>query len=191
MSTAVVGRLWHNADCSKSREALQLLEASKSSFTVREYLKHPPSMKELQALGAKLAVPPSEWVRDPPDGAGSGDLLAAVLDNPAILQRPIFELGDRAIVARPPTLVLTVLEAQRLASARELVEPAKVNWPLVVFTFAFAGSYLAYVYLVELPADQAAAAAEVPQPEAGSGVHRLLPDGRQLMKDGSIRSAPK
>ena len=56
-----------------------------------------------------------------------------------------------------------------------------IPWATVGFTATVIGAYVAYFYLVEqprLPPD--------PEPLA-SEVVRLLPDGRKLMKDGSIQ----
>jgi arsenate reductase len=43
-------RLYHNPRCSKSREALSLLENAGANIEVVEYLKHPPSYEELERL---------------------------------------------------------------------------------------------------------------------------------------------
>ena len=47
-------RVYHNARCSKSRSACQLLEERGLGFEVVEYLKTPPSRDELAALLALL-----------------------------------------------------------------------------------------------------------------------------------------
>ena len=58
-----------------------------------------------------------------------------------------------------------------------------IPWVTVATTAAVLGAYVAYFYLVEqpsLPPD--------PEPSLASEVLRLLPDGRMLMKDGSIQA---
>ena len=58
-----------------------------------------------------------------------------------------------------------------------------IPWVTVATTAAVLGAYVAYFYLVEqpsLPPD--------PEPSLASEVVRLLPDGRMLMKDGSIQA---
>lgn len=122
----------------------------------------------------------------PSDGV---DALAAVIADPARLQRPILELGDRAIVARPPELVLTLLEEERLAKAREMLEPSPINKPMIATTIVVFGAYVAYAYLVEIPAYKAEEAAKPAEPHLGAGEAKVLPDGRILMEDGSIRAA--
>ena len=190
MSSIPRGRLWHNPDCSKSREALRLLRDAEATFTIREYLVDPPTRPELEALGQRLRLPAREWTRDVPSKqvVSDAELLSAVIEKPSLLQRPIFELGERAIVARPPERVLELLEEEKLAVARQMLEPARVNWSLVAFTLAFSGSYLAYVFLIERPRDEAEEAACLPPPALAPGVVQILPDGRLLMEDGSVRA---
>ena len=49
--------LYHNNRCSKSREALALMEQSGKVFTVRYYLDEPLSAAELMALLKALQLP--------------------------------------------------------------------------------------------------------------------------------------
>ena len=53
--------IWHNPRCSKSRQALALIEASGAPFTLRKYLEDTPTLEELKAARAALGDPP---VRD-------------------------------------------------------------------------------------------------------------------------------
>ncbi len=46
-------KIWHNPRCSKSREALALLEAAGAEITIVEYLKHPPTRDELARVYAR------------------------------------------------------------------------------------------------------------------------------------------
>ena len=55
--------LWHNPRCSKSREALALLQAKDIEPEVRRYLEDAPSYDELKAAQAALGVPAIEMVR--------------------------------------------------------------------------------------------------------------------------------
>ena len=56
-------RVYHNARCSKSRSACQLLEEKGVQLEVVEYLKNPPSRDELADLLNKLGLPAEAIVR--------------------------------------------------------------------------------------------------------------------------------
>lgn len=108
-------QIFHNPRCSKSREALTLLQDRGLTPQVIEYLQHPPTLETLKALQAKLGLPARELLRSNEDAyrdlklddASLNDtqLLRAVVDHPALLQRPIVVDGDRALIARPPELL--------------------------------------------------------------------------------------
>ena len=47
-------QIWHNQSCSKSRNAMTLLEDKKIKADVRNYLENPPSKEELKEVLKKL-----------------------------------------------------------------------------------------------------------------------------------------
>ena len=86
-------------------------------------------------------------------------------------------------------------KAEKDKAARELVfgeggEPPKMPYPLMAFTACVLGSYVAYVKMIEEPAEQLRDAATPPPAPLPDGASKRLPDGRLLMADGSIQSAP-
>ena len=110
--------LWHNARCSKSRQAKALLEDEGVDLEVREYLKEPPTRAELEALVDALDLEElRQVVRTGEDAyaqlglaeADDDELLDAMVDNPILLERPILVRGDRAVVGRPPEDVRRLL----------------------------------------------------------------------------------
>ena len=110
--------LWHNARCSKSRQAKALLEEEGVDLEVREYLKEPPTRAELEALVDALDIEEvRQVVRTGEDAyaqlglaeADDDELLDAMVDNPILLERPILVRGDRAVVGRPPEDVRRLL----------------------------------------------------------------------------------
>jgi arsenate reductase (glutaredoxin) len=111
-------RIYHNPRCSKSRAALELLQARGVAVDIVDYLKIPPSKTKLLELMRKLDVPALAMVRtsEPEFRAHAGrelneDELAALLAaEPRLLQRPIVELGDSARVGRPPERILELFE---------------------------------------------------------------------------------
>jgi arsenate reductase len=115
----VNARLLHNPRCSKSRQALAILEENKVNFEVIEYLKTPLKTNELEDLFTKLGKSPSEVVRKSETiykelGLGLKDLnikewAKVISNNPILLERPIFDNGTKAIVGRPPEDILALI----------------------------------------------------------------------------------
>lgn len=112
--------IYHNARCSKSRSACELVTGRGVSTRIIEYLKTPPSKDELRALLQKLGMKPSEIVRRGEDAfkenyAGTSlddeQWLDALITHPALIERPIVVRGDRAVIGRPPEKVLELLDA--------------------------------------------------------------------------------
>lgn len=110
--------LWFNPACSKCREAAGLLEAREVPFTRRVYLDEPPTRAELGALLEQLgSADPRAIMRTSDElflasglGAAAADrLLDALVAEPRLLQRPIAVRSGRAVVARPPSLLLELL----------------------------------------------------------------------------------
>ncbi|MGB1587054.1 MAG: ArsC/Spx/MgsR family protein [Thermoplasmatota archaeon] len=100
--------LIHNPNCSKSRAALDMLEASGHEFTIRDYQQEPMTAEELRDLQTKLGSGPAQWIRwDEPEATGyeaddpEAVLIQAIVDRPRLLQRPILVCGDKAMVGRP------------------------------------------------------------------------------------------
>lgn len=114
--------IYHNPRCSKSREALALVEAiaARRQLTVNvvEYLKTPLDLAQLSELQATLGCQAADMARRNEEeysalGLAQADdaaLLAAIAAHPKLLQRPIVVLGKRAVIGRPPELVVGVLE---------------------------------------------------------------------------------
>lgn len=111
--------LWHNPRCSKSRQALALLENAGAQVTVRNYLSQLPNRHELDALAHKLGLPPSAMIRTGEKAyqaqgldcvESEDDLLDAMVDNPILIERPIAIRADRAVIGRPPECVLSLLD---------------------------------------------------------------------------------
>lgn len=110
--------LYHNPRCSKSRAALALLQERNISPTIVEYLKQPLDKKAVCDLLAKLGLPAKAVLRvkeardagiDPE--AAEDILIEAIADHPAILERPILVVGDRAVIGRPTEALLPLLPA--------------------------------------------------------------------------------
>ena len=96
--------LWHNPRCSKSRAALALLESRGLTPQVRLYLKDPPSAEDITDMLKALDLPAASLLR--PDGAAlqgqpEAVIIAAMVETPALIERPVVRVGDKAIIGRP------------------------------------------------------------------------------------------
>ncbi|SDO07410.1 arsenate reductase [Halomonas shengliensis] len=109
--------LLHNPRCSKSREALALLEARGIEVAVRRYLDEPLDEAELRALIGRLEGDiaglvrrkEAEWKALDADTNDPEQVIRAILDHPRIMERPIADDGSRAVIGRPPEAILTLL----------------------------------------------------------------------------------
>lgn len=102
--------IYHNPRCSKSREALELLESEHIPHQVRLYLTEPLNKPELRALLKKLRMKASAVVRrsEPYFKEALSDKtlteaqwLAELAAHPALIERPIVESDQAALIARP------------------------------------------------------------------------------------------
>jgi arsenate reductase len=111
--------IYHNPRCSKSRQALSLLEEAGVQAQVVRYLDTPPSEEDLDQLLKKLNLEPIDVMRQQDDlfkelGLVGKPLTRAeglrlLAEHPALLERPIVVAGDKAVVARPPERVREIL----------------------------------------------------------------------------------
>ncbi|OCR26365.1 arsenate reductase [Pseudomonas syringae] len=111
--------LYHNPRCSKSRGALELLQARGLSPTILLYLETPPDAAQLRELLAKLRIGARQLLRTGEDdykalnlgdkSLSDDDLIAAMAAHPKLIERPILIAGDKAAIGRPPENVLEIL----------------------------------------------------------------------------------
>jgi arsenate reductase len=110
--------LYFNPRCSKCRTARGLLDERDIDAHVIEYLKAPPTVPELRVLMGQLDISdPRQMMRTGEDIYASlgladlsGDaLLEAIAAHPVLLERPIVVRDGRAVIARPPELLLNLL----------------------------------------------------------------------------------
>ena len=116
---AVTVTIYHNPRCSKSRATLALIEARGIKPKIVDYLKTPPSAAELKAILRKLGLNPRDILRTGETiyaelGLKTRDLdddalIALMVKNPILIERPIVVAGDKAAVGRPPENVLAIL----------------------------------------------------------------------------------
>lgn len=111
--------IWHNPRCSKSRQTLALLEERGLAPRILHYLDTPPDAAAIARVLDMLNMTPRDLMRrkesayadaglDDP-GLARDDLIAAMVENPILIERPVVIHGDRAAIGRPPDAVLDIL----------------------------------------------------------------------------------
>lgn len=107
--------IYHNPRCSKSREALAILNDAGADVTVVEYLKTPPSRDALARLYAKAGISPRDGLRKAEDGArplkdASDDaILDAMAADPILIERPLVETEKGVRLGRPTEVIREIL----------------------------------------------------------------------------------
>lgn len=110
--------IWHNPRCSKSREALKLIEGRGITPVIRRYLDDAPNLAELRVARDTLGLRAVEMMRPKETlfsqlGLSKADdeetLLAAMADHPRLIERPIVFANGLAALGRPPERVPEIL----------------------------------------------------------------------------------
>jgi arsenate reductase len=109
--------IYHNPRCNTSRRTLALLRDKGVEPEIVEYLKTPYTAAQLKHLLGQLKIPPSALVRKKEAAAAGIDprslpedeLIATMVANPILVERPIVVSGGKAALGRPPEAVLAVL----------------------------------------------------------------------------------
>lgn len=105
-------RFYHNPRCSKSRQALALLEERGVSVEIVRYLDVGIMDEDLQLLASLDGI-----VRKKEAGAEAmaalhsvDDVAALLKSNPKVLERPVLIVNGQAVIGRPPEDVLQLFE---------------------------------------------------------------------------------
>lgn len=98
---------------------MKLLRESGVDFDRVDYTVHPLSRAKLAELVRKMGVGPRELLRKRERAyrqlglgsrdVGDGEVLDAMAKHPELIERPIVERGDRAVLARPPERIKEIL----------------------------------------------------------------------------------
>jgi len=112
-------RIFHNPRCSKSRATLALLQERGFEPEIILYLDKPPDAGELKSILHKLGLKARELMRKgeaefreqglADESLTEEDLIAAMVDSPRLIERPIVLANGRAAIGRPPESVLEIL----------------------------------------------------------------------------------
>ena len=111
--------IYQKPTCSTCRQAVQLLQESGKPFKAVNYYEKPFTKAQLKSLLRKAGLSPKEIVRTKEDiykelGLGKKNLsddewLDLLVAHPDLIQRPIVEKGEKAILARPAESIKELL----------------------------------------------------------------------------------
>lgn len=110
---------YHNPRCSKSRNALKLLEENGVTPDVVLYLETPPDRATLSAIIKRLGIAAHDLIRTGEEiykaeykgqSLDEEGWIDAMLTHPKLIERPIAVRGEQAVIGRPPENVLKLLD---------------------------------------------------------------------------------
>ena len=110
--------IYHNNRCTKSRNALELIQKREKDVQVIEYLKNPPSEKELKDILKKLGMKAEEIIRKKEKlfqekfsgkTISNDEWIKILCKNPILIERPIVIKGNKAVIGRPTENILKLL----------------------------------------------------------------------------------
>jgi len=117
--------IYHNPRCSKSRQTLEILKENGVEPSVVEYLETPPDAETLKAILNMLNISAKQLLRTQEDEFkqagfdreglkndryGEDQIIKAMITFPKLIERPIVVSNGKAIIGRPPSLVLDIIE---------------------------------------------------------------------------------
>lgn len=110
--------IWHNPRCSKSREALKLLEEKGVEVEVFKYLDKEITKEDIKKLLEMIGAKARDIMRTKEsiykelglkDVDDDEKLIEAMVKYHKLIERPIVIKDGKAIIGRPPTKVLDLV----------------------------------------------------------------------------------
>jgi arsenate reductase (glutaredoxin) len=112
-------RIYQKPTCTTCRQAIQVLKDSGKPFTTVNYYDKPFTKAQFKTLLKKAGLSPKDVLRTKEEiykdlglakkNLSDDELLDVMIKHPDLIQRPIVEKGDRAILARPAETVKQLL----------------------------------------------------------------------------------
>lgn len=112
--------IWHNPKCAKSREGLEVMQASGCDFETLKYLDVTITTGQIQELLKLLGIGARELMRtkeeiykelDLKNETDENRLIQAMAQHPKLIERPIVIQDNRAIIGRPSSLIVEFLKS--------------------------------------------------------------------------------
>jgi len=112
-------QIWHNPKCSKSRNAVALLEEEGVEAEVVKYLETPHTNEEIKSLLKMLNISARALMRTKEEiykelGLKEVDdeekLITAMVENPRLIERPIVIKDGKAAIGRPIENIIELIK---------------------------------------------------------------------------------
>jgi len=113
-------KIWHNPRCSKSREAMSILETKGCESDVVKYLEVTPTIDEIKTTLKMLGVSARGLMRIKEDvykelnlanETNEEKLIEAMAQNPKLIERPVLFKNGKAIIGRPTSIIAEFLDS--------------------------------------------------------------------------------
>jgi arsenate reductase len=111
--------IYHNNQCGKSRSALEVVKSFDAEVEVIEYLKSPPTAKELKSILKLLQIPAEALIRKgeaifnenfKAKTLTDAEWIEAMVQFPKLIERPIVIHGNKAAIGRPIEKVIELFD---------------------------------------------------------------------------------
>jgi arsenate reductase len=112
-------KIFHNSRCSKSRQALKILQDHYCDIEIINYLEIDLDESLIKDILKKLSLKPRDILRTSEqdykdnnlkeDDFSDDDLIDYMIKHPKLIERPIVIRGHRAVLGRPPENVLELI----------------------------------------------------------------------------------
>lgn len=110
--------IYHNPNCGTSRNALNIIRATGIEPNIIEYLKTPPTEKELKKLLSQMNICAKDLLRtnvaefekhDLGKNKSEQDIINAMMIDPILINRPVVVTEKGTLLCRPSEKVLEIL----------------------------------------------------------------------------------
>lgn len=110
--------IYHNPNCGTSRNVLNIIRATGIEPNIIEYLKTPPTEKELKKLLSQMNICAKDLLRtnvaefekhDLGKNKSEQDIINAMMIDPILINRPVVVTEKGTLLCRPSEKVLKIL----------------------------------------------------------------------------------
>jgi len=108
-------KIYHKPTCSTSRKGLKYLEEKGVEFEIIKYYDTPFTKNKLKTLLKKMDMKAGDLLRKREkaykeldfknNNYTQAEIIEFMVNNPNLIERPIIEKGDKAVLARPTELI--------------------------------------------------------------------------------------